>query len=210
MPYDRDIGSFDARAAGYEAGWKGRLHHDIADRVVELALDLDLDRRPRRVLDVGCGTGYLLRRLTAELPDAEALTGVDPAPRMVDVAASRGSDPRLMVVAGTAEGLTLPDASVDLALATTSFDHWADQAAGVRQVARILAPGGHFVLADLLSVWMLPTLALGRRGRVRTARSAAALLEANGLDVVRTTSIHVVITVMCARKRDGDATTRPR
>ena len=35
---DRDVAAFDARAAGYEGGWLGRLHQQIADRTVDLAL----------------------------------------------------------------------------------------------------------------------------------------------------------------------------
>ena len=42
---------------------------------------------PRAILDVGCGTGLLLHQATRLFPQAE-LTGVDPAPEMVDVAQS--------------------------------------------------------------------------------------------------------------------------
>jgi ubiquinone/menaquinone biosynthesis C-methylase UbiE len=50
--------------------------------------------------------------------------------------------------AGMAEVLPLEDASVDLALSTTSFHHWQDQDAGLREVARVLRPGGYFILVD--------------------------------------------------------------
>jgi ubiquinone/menaquinone biosynthesis C-methylase UbiE len=66
---DRDVAAFDARAPGYESGWLGRLHHQIADRTADLALTLT--PAPRRILDVGCGTGYLLRRLATRCPQAE-------------------------------------------------------------------------------------------------------------------------------------------
>jgi len=65
---NRDVAAFDERAAGYEDGWLGRLHHEIADRTADLAL-ASLPT-PRRILDVGCGTGYLLRRLAARAPEA--------------------------------------------------------------------------------------------------------------------------------------------
>jgi hypothetical protein len=38
MPPRRDLEAFESRAAGYERGWLGRLHHDIADRTADLAL----------------------------------------------------------------------------------------------------------------------------------------------------------------------------
>jgi len=53
VPYDRDVKAFDGRAPGYEAGWRGRLHHEISGRAVQVALAAAPN--PRRVLDVGSG-----------------------------------------------------------------------------------------------------------------------------------------------------------
>ncbi len=78
--------AFDERSAGYEQGWLGRLHHEIAARTVEVALAVALP--PARILDVGCGTGYLLRLLASRCPEAAELAGVDPAPGMIKVAAA--------------------------------------------------------------------------------------------------------------------------
>jgi predicted TPR repeat methyltransferase len=49
------VAAFDERAAGYDQGWLGRLHHDIADQAAEIALTASA--APERVLDVGCGSG---------------------------------------------------------------------------------------------------------------------------------------------------------
>jgi len=96
---------------------------------------------------VGCGTGRLLRKLGARWPAAQ-LTGVDAAENMVEVA--RRSTPTATFHVGVAESLPLPDASADVVLSTMSFHHWNDRTAGVREVARVLAPGGRFILADFL------------------------------------------------------------
>src|SRR5260370_26441100 len=85
-PRYRDVAAFDERAAGYDQGWLGRLHHDIADQTAEIALTASA--APERVLDVGCGSGYLLRLLASRCPDAAELAGVDPAPGMIKVAAA--------------------------------------------------------------------------------------------------------------------------
>ncbi|HEY6494594.1 MAG TPA: class I SAM-dependent methyltransferase [Trebonia sp.] len=183
MTYDRDIAAFDARAAGYEGGWRGRLHQQIADRTADLALTVA--PAPLRVLDVGCGTGYLLRRLAARCPQADELTGVDPAPAMITAAREAGTDGRLRWVEGTAESLPFGDGSFDLVVSATSFDHWADQRAGLAQCARVLSPDGRLVLTDLFSALLLPTLIASRRDKARTRRRATRLLEQAGFRAVR-------------------------
>ena len=131
MARDRDVAAFGERARGYDLGWRGRMHHQIADRTADLALTCV--RAPRRILDVGCGTGYLLARLAARAPQAEALAGIDAAPAMIRAGQGRAIDDRLRFVAGTAERLPWLAATFDLVVSTTSFDHWADQRAGLAQ-----------------------------------------------------------------------------
>jgi ubiquinone/menaquinone biosynthesis C-methylase UbiE len=194
VPYERDVQDFDQRATSYESGWLGQFHRDLADRAVRIALAVA--PAATRVLDVGSGTGYALRQLAAALPEAQKLTGVDAAPGMVRVAreasepggaggvggssVSQG-DGRVQFVQGTAEQLPLPDASVDLVISTTSFDHWVDQGAGLAECARVLVPGGHLVLSDMFSVLMWPTLVGSRRGKARTKGRANRLISAAGL-----------------------------
>lgn len=154
------------------------MHHDIADRVAEIAVSVC--PAPRRVLDVGCGTGYLLRRLAKRCPHASELAGIDPARSMIELAEQAVDDLRIRFTVGTAERLPYPDDAFDLVVSTTSFDHWADQRAGLVECARALTPGGHLVVADLFSPVLLPTLLAGRRGKARTRRRASELLSAAG------------------------------
>jgi ubiquinone/menaquinone biosynthesis C-methylase UbiE len=179
MARDRDVAAFGERAQRYDEGWRGQLHHQIADRTADLALTCV--PTPRRILDVGCGTGYLLGRLAARAPQAEALAGIDAAPAMIRVAGDAASDDRMRFLVGTAERLPWPAATFDLVVSTTSFDHWANQRAGLAQCARVLAPGGCLVLADLFSVLLLPTQVAGRRGKARTKRQATQLVTEAGL-----------------------------
>jgi ubiquinone/menaquinone biosynthesis C-methylase UbiE len=179
MARDRDVAAFGERAHSYDEGWRGRMHHQIADRTADLALTCV--PTPARILDVGCGTGYLLGRLAVRAPQAQVLAGIDAAPAMIEVAGAAAADDRMRFVAGTAEQLPWPEATFDLVVSTTSFDHWADQRAGLAECARVLAPGGRLVLADLFSALLLPTLLAGRRGKARTRRRAVHLLTAAGL-----------------------------
>jgi ubiquinone/menaquinone biosynthesis C-methylase UbiE len=191
VPPDRDVADFEARATGYEVGWRGRLHHDIADRTADLVRSTHPS--PRRVLDVGCGTGYLLRSLAGRYPEAEELAGIDPAPSMVELAARTTNDDRLHVSVGVAEQLPYSDGRFDLVLTTTSFDHWTDQAAGLRECARVLMPGGAFILVDQFSLWLSPTLLVGRRGKARTQRRSNQLLGAAGFQSLAWHDLYAVI-----------------
>jgi len=176
---DRDIQTFDERSKSYDEGWLGQWHGDVVDRVAALA------RRSApgatRVLDVGCGTGLLLEKLLGLLPKAASVHGVDPAPGMVEQASVRAAG-RFEVRVGTAEQLPFPDASMDLVVTSMSFDHWADQQAGLNECRRVLRQRGILVLADLCAAWMLPTTLVGRgRGRARTPRVMIAMCVRAGL-----------------------------
>lgn len=178
MAHDRDVGAFAARAPDYEEGWLGRMHRDIADHTVGLALSTCPP--PRRVLDIGCGTGYLLRSLASRCPQAVALHGIDPAAPMLAVAQASAHDDRLHFSSAAAEHLPFVDGAFDMVVSTTSFDHWSDQQAGLADCARVLEPGGHLVLVDQFSLWLAPTLVAGRRGKARTKQRCSRLLWAAG------------------------------
>jgi len=187
----RDVEAFDERAPGYDRGWLGRLHHEIADRTAALAASLV--PAPRRVLDIGCGTGYLLRSLAVRYPEAIELVGVDPAPSMIEVARRSSGDERLWFAGGVAEHLPPGDRRFDLVVSTTSFDHWSDQRAGLGECARVLAPGGRLVLVDQFSRWLAPTLLTSRRGKARTRGRATRLLWRAGFSSPRWHRLHAVI-----------------
>jgi ubiquinone/menaquinone biosynthesis C-methylase UbiE len=178
VPPHRDVAAFDERATTYDKGRHGGLHHEISIRTANLVTAPA--EAPRRILDIGCGTGYLLRLLAARFPDATELVGVDPAPRMIDTARATTTDDRLSFSIGAAEHLPAPDDRFDLAVSTTSFDHWSDQQAGLGECFRTIRPGGRLVLVDQFSVLLAPTLLAGRRGKARTKRRATRLLTAAG------------------------------
>jgi ubiquinone/menaquinone biosynthesis C-methylase UbiE len=189
--HSRDVAAFDERAPSYETGWRGRLHHDIADRALDLVLATS--PRPARVLDVGCGTGYLLRRLADRVPQAAELAGLDAAPAMIETARAMASDSRIRFATGTAEELPYPGQMFDLVVSTTSFDHWADQRAGLAECARVLVPGGYLVLIDQFSAWLAPTLLGGRRSKARTKRRATRLLAQAGFSSPQWHDLYAVI-----------------
>ena len=139
--HDRDVGSFDRRAQSYERDWRSPFHVPVVAAAAEVALAALPD--PAAVLDVGCGTGALLRTLAGRLPAGVELAGVDPAPAMLEVGrAALGAHERVRLARAVAEHLPFRDASFDLVVSTVSFDHWTDQPAGLAEAARVLRAAG--------------------------------------------------------------------
>jgi SAM-dependent methyltransferase len=102
----------------------------------------------------------------------------DPSSRMVEIA--RQLLPEVTFYLGGAESLPLPDASVDLVVSTVSFHHWRDKLVGLREVARVLRPGGSVLLADV-SPLTWPSLWLLRHPRSQTPAEMRALFRKAGL-----------------------------
>jgi SAM-dependent methyltransferase len=97
-----------------------------------------------RVLDLGAGTGKLTATLVAL--GAEVIA-VEPDPAMLTEL--RRALPAVRALAGSAEAIPLPDASVDAVLAGNAL-HWFDMAVAGPEIARVLVPGG--ILAGLWNV----------------------------------------------------------
>ncbi len=177
---ERDVVAYDRRAVGYERGPRGLLHREIARRVGVLAVSLVAGTPAPRILDVGCGSGALLRFVGALRPEAR-LAGVDPAPEMVRVASSS----RLVVVQAAAESLPFEDGSFDLVVSSTSFSHWKDRDAGLRECRRVLVPGGALLLADVFTSRRLPTRVFGPGGAAASREAADAAIRAAGFAAPR-------------------------
>jgi SAM-dependent methyltransferase len=88
------------------------------------------------VVDVGAGTGKLTRQLVAAGHDVVA---VEPLPEML--AQLERVVPQARAVSGSAEAIPLPPASADAVVAAQAF-HWFDHERALREMARVLRPGG--------------------------------------------------------------------
>jgi SAM-dependent methyltransferase len=108
-------------------------------RAQEIALDALRAAAPRRVLEVGCGRGELAARMRAEL--AAEVVALDQSERMVELTRARGID----AVVGDVQALPFADGSFDCAVAAWMLYHVDDLDAGLRELARVLRPGGRLV-----------------------------------------------------------------
>ena len=103
------------------------------------------------VLDLGCGTGTLLRALVAGQSEGR-FTGIDPDPLVLAIARRRlqFSTPSVELVEGYAQDLPFPHEAFELVISTLIFHHLPDpvKLAALAEVRRVLAPHGRFLLVD--------------------------------------------------------------
>lgn len=148
MTHDHDVDRFNRWASTYDRHWMQRVVFDPIQRTV-LQLAAEQVGRPGAILDVGCGTGRLLKSAGARFPDAK-LAGVDAAIEMVKQAQSLSPVGAIQFQQATAEDLPFPNASFDLVFSTMTFHHWQSQARGAAEVARVLTPSGRWLLAEFV------------------------------------------------------------
>ncbi len=184
MARHRDIDRFNRWASAYDRHWMQRL---IFGRVQEMTLQLAALEvaRPTAILDVGCGTGRLLRSAAVRFPGAR-LVGVDAAIEMVKQAeASIPAGIAIEFQQATAEQLPFPNAQFDLVFSTVTFHHWRDQRKGIAEVARVLAPEGRWLLADFIAAGLMRYVRRLLRLRQFPERGEVdGMLAAVGLGVV--------------------------
>jgi ubiquinone/menaquinone biosynthesis C-methylase UbiE len=98
----------------------------------------------RDVLDVGCNTGYGTMRF---VPVANRVVGVDVSPRAIEAAWDRAHDGRPEFIVTTGFELPFPTAAFDLVTSFQVLEHVPDPTAFLRELARVLRPGGTVILA---------------------------------------------------------------
>jgi SAM-dependent methyltransferase len=117
------------------------------------ALAFVLGERPRRVLDLGAGTGLLTEVVRGA---GHTVVAVDPSPEMLAQLSARLPDVETHV--GSAESLPVADGSVDAVVAGQAA-HWFDPAPAAAELRRVLRPGGVVGLVwnarDLRVPWVL-------------------------------------------------------
>ncbi|GGO84799.1 hypothetical protein GCM10011584_03240 [Nocardioides phosphati] len=114
-------------------------------RIVELVAE----RRPRSVLDVGCGTGTLAIALASRLGHG-VVSGVDLDPAILDLARAKPGAADVGWQVGSAATLPYADGSLDVVVCTLVLHHLPLEAKAdaLREMRRVLRPGGLLVIGD--------------------------------------------------------------
>src|SRR4029453_11999078 len=105
-----------------------------------------------QVLEAGCGPGHLSIRLARH--HGLEVTGVDLDPAMIARAQANADRPgnsdqrRPSFLVGNVAARAFPNASFDLVVSTLSMHHWADPAAGLAEIGRVLRPGARALVWD--------------------------------------------------------------
>ena len=176
--FDREAADFDGPE---RAGHIRTLYPQLRPILAELSF--------ASALDLGCGTGELLARLS-EWGQIQ-LAGLDISPNMIAAARQKlGPEPDLQI--GDAESLPWDSASFDLVLCTNSFHHYPDPGKALAEIKRVLKNNGHLVLVDILFPPALRpivnlSLPLMRTGDVHfySENETRQLFTRNGFQVIR-------------------------
>lgn len=160
---------FSTRYEDHRDGRDTSGYHDLLDEL-ELGY-LERFAKGRDVLEVGCGTGLLLREIAKF---AKSAKGVDLSPGMLEKARARGLD----VVLGSATELPFPDASFDVACSFKVLAHVPEIEKALAEMARVVRPGGT-ILAEFYNP-------ISMRGVVKRYLPAGAISDRTKEDAVYT------------------------
>ena len=135
-----DPGEWERHAGWWQQGFTDGADPEYEEQILPLAAG-HLGGA-RRVLDLGSGEGQVSRRIARS--GQATVVGIDPTAAQLRVASQRGGG--VTYVRGRAERLPFEGASFDAVVACLVFEHLPDHRPALAEVARVLAPGGRFLL----------------------------------------------------------------
>lgn len=131
---------FSKRATTYDEGYAGRFSERFYNL---LQKEVKLDDM-MRILDVGCGTGFLLKRLCKERNIAAF--GIDAEQNMIEFA--RNQYKNYSFFQARCEQIPFEDSYFDVLTTCMAYHHFSDKDGFAKEASRVLIPGGILYIAD--------------------------------------------------------------
>ena len=143
--FDRIAGRYDSMnrlmTGGMDLAWRWQVIEHLADYA------------PRQVADLACGTGDMILMLSRYLPSVREIVGVDLSEGMLAVAAERvkraAPTASVTLSAENCQELSLATQAVDAVTCTLGIRNFSDPLQGLREMHRILRPGGRLAILGL-------------------------------------------------------------
>jgi ubiquinone/menaquinone biosynthesis C-methylase UbiE len=183
---------FDDWSSTYERSWTWKwffnpVHSAMMGQVGDVA--------GKDVLDLGCGTGDMLRRFAGA--GARNLTGIDLSEGMLDVARTLSSGiGNIQYVKASAESLPFPDGQFDTVMSVIAFHHFPDGGRALSEAHRVLKPDGMLYICDMCGEGLSGKLMLAH-GRAHAADnfyytrlSLSALMVEEGFEPLSSKKVH--------------------
>jgi ubiquinone/menaquinone biosynthesis C-methylase UbiE len=141
-----NVDSFERTADRYYSTFNGIHAKKITDQMINRVKG-KMDKGSGAMLDVGCGTGTLIKNLNAANDDWE-YHGIDLSKKMIQVcnSAKAGNE---TFSNGNAESLPYPEARFDIVTCTDSFHHYANPETALSEMYRVLKKEGCLVMSEI-------------------------------------------------------------
>ena len=139
---ENSIAAFNRQAATYDEDMKGQHARSLYPVLLEKLSHIPF----QSALDLGCGTGEMLKLILQEDTHKE-LCGIDLSEKMLAVAKSKLPE-QVKLILGDSESLPFSDNAFDVVYCNDSFHHDPAPQNVLREVYRVLKPGGTFLMGD--------------------------------------------------------------
>lgn len=213
---------FDRAAVSYETGRLASWYKAQGEQVLQ-ALD---DSQTGLVVDIGCGTGWLLRRIAHRFPESEGV-GIDLSGNMVAVAKEKARDDGIRTLSfvkldweGPEDEIAsrLGQNSAQAVICASAFHYFTDTQNTLERIFRLLAPDGQFLLLErakerswITVFWdVLHRFVIRDRARFYTSEILEEMLQDAGFRDVKVrwrlrkfmwnSKLHTSVVLISARK----------